>query len=199
MLFPLIAVSLVVGHPGAASFSMEGRYVEGCACHAPCTCEMSGLVMGCEGVGTFDYTAGEVDGVHLNNCKGAYATVPGKWVLLYIDAPSKDQRAAVEKMMRYTLTGFGPVQGVRQAKITMTGTGGNYKTSVGNYFTMTSRPMMGGDGKNPLRYENTHDRVHPDVMGGTTINCVFKDGSRSFKLKDSNAFFNEHLKVSGKM
>jgi hypothetical protein len=160
---------------------------------------MTGLVMGCEGVGAFDFTNGNVGGVSLAGCRGAYATVPGQWVIIYIDAPNAQKHAAAEKMMRYTLDGFGKVEAVHDAKISLTGSRGNYKAVVGKYFTLVTKPMMGGDGKTPLRYENMHDRVHPDVMGGTTLTCSFKDGNRHFDLKDSNAFFNDKLMVHGKI
>ena len=199
MVVPMVLCSMALGHLAPVEFKMQGKYVEGCACQAPCTCEMTGLVMGCEGVGAFEFTGGDVGGASLAGCRAAYATVPGKWVILYIDAPDAVQKAAAEKMMRYGLDGFGKVEAVRNAKISMTGSGGNCRVTVGSYFTLTTKPMIGGDGKSALVYGNMHDRIHPTVMGGTTIACKYHDGKRKFDLKGSNAFFNEHLSVNGKL
>lgn len=199
MLLAVLAATTLRAGAFGTPFNMTGRYVEGCACPAPCLCEMTGLVMGCEGVGTFEFTSGDVGGVSIANCRGAYATAPGKWVIIYVDAPTGDQRKAVERMMRYSLDGFGKVEAVRSAKITLAGSNGNFKTSVGSYYTLSSKPMVGGDGKTALKYGNLHDRIHPDVMGGTTVACTFRDGSHSFKLKGSNAFFNENLAAHGNL
>ena len=46
---------------------------------------------------------------------------------------------------------------------------------------------------------NINDAVHPVVMQGKTISCTFSDGERSFTLSDSNSYFNDNIKSSGKL
>lgn len=182
-------------------FNVMGDYVEGCSCSAPCPCEMTGLEMGCQGVGFFDFKSGDYDGRSVAGTKAAYATVPGQWVMIYIDAPDKAKMAACGDLMKAALSGFGKLKGIRAAKIGIASKGMAYHATVdgGKVMSLDTTPLMGGDGKNPMSYSNIHDALHPVVMQGKTAKGAYSDGGQKFMLKASNAFFNGHLASKGRI
>ncbi len=182
-------------------FEIDGMYVEGCTCEAPCPCELTGVQMGCQGVGAFRFEKASYDGVAFDGVAFAYAVEPGKWVRLFIDAKDAKQKEAVIAFAKAALKAFGPVEAVADAKVEITGADGKYTATVdgGKIFTLTTEPVLGGDGKEPLTYSNIHDVVHPTVMQAKVVGCEYNDGTHTFKLEGSNAYFNAKLKVSGKM
>ncbi|MBS1716903.1 MAG: hypothetical protein JSS72_04130 [Armatimonadetes bacterium] len=195
-------VSLASSHKAAGMFHYVGMYVEGCSCSAPCPCELTGVSMGCEGVGFFQAKAGSsYMGHSFAGARMAYATSPGKYVVIYIDAPSAKERQAMEGFARAALGGFGKIEAVKDAKIAIAGSGGNYMASIdgGNICTFSSKMMKGGNNKGPMVYSNIHDPVHPIVMQGTTTSCKFSDGEHKFDLKDSNAYYNPSMHSNGKI
>lgn len=186
------------GHTGAKSFSFNGEYEEGCSCMGVCQCEMTGVEMGCQGVGLFRANSATFDGQELGSFKAAYAVVPGSWAIIYVDAQS-DKVAGVTDFMKAALAAFGPVEAVRNAQIDYEGVGHESKVVVDGkpIISFSCEAITGGDGKSPMAYSNIHDVLHPTVMQGKTDACAFKDGSHSFDLKGTNAFFNDHIDSSG--
>jgi len=180
------------------SFEFTGEYVEGCSCMGICPCELTGVAMGCEGVGAFHASKASYNGMDISGFKAAYALEPGKWVVLYIDAPDGKFDTA-SAFMKGALAAFGPVEAVKKAKIDISGNGGAFTATVdgGNTMTLTTVPILGGDSKTPLVYNNIHDALHPTIMQGKTIDCAYKDGDHSFSLKGSNAYFNDHIRSHG--
>lgn len=185
----------------ASPFHYMGMYVEGCSCGAPCPCELTGVAMGCEGVGFFQAKAGSnLGGKDFGGAKMAYATKPGDYVVIYVDAPTAAKRKAMEAFARKALGPFGKIEAVKTAKISIAGKAGNYKASVngGKVMSFSSTVMKGGDNKGPMVYSNIHDPVHPTVMQAKTTVCTYTDGKHHFELKDSNAFFNPTIHSTGK-
>jgi len=181
-------------------FEIEGMYVEGCSCRPPCACELTGVEMGCQGVGAFRFTGGKYMDTSLAGTGFAYGVEPGKWVRIYVDAKDAKQKEAVTALAKAALKDFGPCEGVKDAKVEVTGDGGKYSVKVDDAFTLTTEPILGGDGKTPLVYSNIHDPLHPDVMQAKTTKCEYKDDKHSFKLDEGcNAYFHPKLKVSGKL
>ena len=84
-----------------ADFSVEGMFVDCCACMPPCPCEVTEVAMGCKGVvGAHQISSGKYGGDDLGGVKIAHAKVVGEWVNLYIDAGDEKRRAAAEKFGR---------------------------------------------------------------------------------------------------
>lgn len=156
---------------------------------------------GCEGVGVLDVQSGTYAGMDMSGAKIMYASAPGKWVTLYIDAPSPEKRKAAEAFARAYYAAFGPIQGVKAAKISMTGQEGKYAVRVtgGCQMSIETAPIKGGDGNGAMSITNIHDPVHPTIWMGKTVKCAFKDGSRTFKLSDSNSYFVPSLTGKGKL
>lgn len=183
-------------------FEIEGMYVEGCSCKPPCPCELTGVEMGCIGVGAFRFTAGKYLDTSLEGCGFAYATEPGSWVRIYVDAKEAKQREAVTALAKAALREFGTCESVKDAKIEIAGADGKYSLNVeeGKVMSLSTEPILGGDGKTPLVYSNIHNPLHPDVMQGKTVACEYKDDKHSFKLeKGDNAYFHTKLKSAGKL
>jgi hypothetical protein len=196
------ASSPLAGASGRAgkAFDVVGSYVEGCSCAAPCTCELTGPEMGCQGVGFIKIDHASYDGMDLSGVKSAYALGAGKWVVIYLDAPDS-KRAAAEAFMRASLAAFGPIEAVKSGHVTMEGRDGKTVSKVdgGAVMSLTTEPILGGDGKRPLQYSNIHDPVHPVVMQGKAVSGKYNDAGHSFDLSDSNSYFNDHFATHGQM
>src|SRR5262249_12435495 len=94
---------MAIGQAGAQDkhpFVVSGTFVEACSCSPPCACELVDLVRGCEGVGAVSIVSGSYGGSDLSGARIAYATAPGDWVRLYVDAKNPRQREAAEKFAR---------------------------------------------------------------------------------------------------
>lgn len=117
-----------------------------------------------------------------------------------VDAPAS-KRAAAIGFMKAALAGFGKIESARPAKIAISGSRGSYTGTVdgGKVMTLKTAPVLGLDGKTPLTYSNIHDAVHPTVMQGKIVSESFSDGGHTFNSKGTNAFFNAHLRSSGKL
>lgn len=190
--------------PGAAKtkpFHFSGYYAEACSCAAPCPCELTGVAKGCLGVGAFTFESGSYDGKSIAGCRAAYATGPGEWVLVYVDAPTAAKRKTLTAMMTAALSGFGKIEAVKDAKITLKKKGDHYWGSIdgGKVCTFETTPTVGLDGKTPLTYSNVKDPLHPTVMQGNNVHTHFDDGGHSFDLKESNAYFNGKITAKGSL
>src|SRR5258708_4898747 len=114
----LTSVSIKSGAaPEKQDFTVSGSYFEGCSCMGVCPCEVTGVKMGCAGVGVFSVTSGTYNGKDLSGAKIAYATVPTKWVRLYIDAPTEESRTAAKAFGKAVLSAFGPIESTKNAKV----------------------------------------------------------------------------------
>jgi hypothetical protein len=179
----------------------DGMYVEGCSCHPPCPCEITGLEEGCQGVGGFSITRGTFEGKDLSGVKFAYATAPGSWVTCYVDAPTQAKKAAGTALVKAAFGGWGKMGPVKAAHIGIQGSGGTYKLTVdgGSIMSLKTGPYPGLDKSRPITYSNINSVMHPVVMQAKTITCDFHDGDKTFNLKDSNAYYNPAIRVKGKL
>ena len=209
---PVLAVALLwgsfamLGSPaaraqGKQSYNVSGTFVEGCSCSAPCPCELTGVMHGCDGVGGMTIASGSYMGTNLAGAKIAYASAPGEWVRLYVDAANPAQQAAANAFAKAAYAPFGPIESVKPAKIGLSGAGGRYTLSVdgGNTMQLSTEPVLGGDNRTPITISNIHDPLHPTVMQGKTVSGTYHDGERSFTLKDSNSYFTPHMRSKGKI
>lgn len=194
-----LAAATVPGATKAKPFHYTGYYAEACSCSAPCPCEMTGVTKGCLGVGAFAFESGSYDGMSISGCRAAYATGPGEWVLIYVDAPTPAKKKALTAMLTAVLSGFGKVEAVKDAKVALTKRGDHYWCSIdgGRIGNFETTPVLGLDNKTPLKYSNVKDPLHPVVMQGNNVETHFNDGGHSFDLKDSNAFFNGSISAKG--
>jgi hypothetical protein len=197
----MVALASQAGGEMKHRFTMNGSYVEGCSCGIPCKCELTGVEMGCEGVGAFSFDSGTFDGKSLAGVKTAYAVKPGDWVIIYVDAPTERKNATATNFMKTMLKAWGKLQAVKRAKVAVWHSGDMDYATVdgGKIMNLKSKVVKGGDGKTALVYSNINDPVHPTVMQAKTISCTFKDGDRQFTLKDSNAYFNHRIRSSGSL
>jgi len=181
-------------------FAVDGYYVEACSCKPPCPCELTGAMMGCTGVGAYQFNHGKYGSEDFSGTRVAYTLDIGESVHVYIDAPDGAKRAAAERFARAALAGFGPVKGVHDAKIEITGRDGSYTLKVdgGKTIDCTTEPVLGGDHKTPVSHQNTQDALNPTMYQGLCVSCSFVDGSKSKSLsKGRNAYFNQDMHSHG--
>jgi hypothetical protein len=190
-----------LGDDAKQPFSATGTFVEGCSCSAPCPCQLTGVAHGCTGVGAMAFTGGTFQGQSLAGTKIVYATTPGDWVRLYVDAPNPQQLAAAEAFGRAVYSAFGKIESVKPAHIALAGSAGRYTVSVdnGKIMRLATEPVLGGDGRTPIAISNIHDPIHPTVLQAKTVSGSYDDGDHSFTLKDSNSYFNDRMKSKGKL
>ena len=198
MTIALLASAVAMAAP-APDFELVGSYVEGCSCSAPCPCELTGVAMGCEGIGVFDIKKGSFQGKDMSGCRTAYATAPGQYLVLYIDAPTDAKRAAAEGFMKKYFGPFGELKGVHSATIKVTVGAKKQFANVdgGSVMSIESHSVLGMDKMSAMTYSNINSAVHPTVMQSKVVTCSFNDGERSFKLEGSNAYFNPALNSKG--
>ena len=182
-------------------FNVQGTWIDGCQCGIPCACEMIGLERGCEGVGVLALTAGRYQKGSLDGVKLAYATKPGDWVNLYIDAPKPEQHDAAEAFGRAVFSAWGKIESVKNAKITIDGKDGAYVVAVdgGKIMSLQTEPVLGGDKKTPLVHSNVENALNPTQFQGRTLKGTYHDGKRSFTLENSNAYFNGKMRSKGEI
>lgn len=200
--YMLIAPAKSFSAPTKAPYMLTGQYVEGCSCMGVCPCEFTGLKMGCEGVGAMRVLSGSYNGQDIGGTSIAYATTPGKWVRLYVDASgSPSHRAAAISFARSVYADWGKIESVAPAKVAISGSAGNYIVVVNGGKTMRLKtvPVMGADKTTPLTHANVNDPLNHTLMQGKTVSCTYRDGRRSMSLSGTNSFFNSHMNSQGKI
>lgn len=182
-------------------FSVEGVYVEACACKPPCGCEMTGVEHGCQGLSAMQITAGRYKGGSLAGAKVAYAMVPGEWVRIYVDADPV-QKEAVTAFAQAAFAKYGPLEAVTSAAIDIQGRDGAYSVIVDGGKTMKfeTEPVLGGDRKTPVAHTNIDSALNPTVYQGQNLSASYKDGARQINLpKGRNSYFNPTMNANGKV
>lgn len=202
MMLALILAASQVRAADKHPFKATGLYTETCSCKAPCACEMVGLNKGCIGVGALQLSGGSYDGKDLAGVKAAYATEPGNWVVVYVQAASAEQREAAAAFLTAVFSGWGKVEAVKDARIDISGDGGNYIVSVddGKIMKYQTAVVLGADKKTPILHENVADTLNKTFKQGLSVSCTFKDGDHEINLdKGRNAFFNDTMDASGEI
>lgn len=183
---------------GPAQLTYEGSYVEGCSCAPPCPCELTGVRMGCEGVGGFHFLKGTFGGKDISGVRMAYAVAPGDWITCYVDAPDATRRAAAVTLCRTAFKDWGKMGPVKSAKITIEVTRGRCKLRVdgGSVMSLDTEPIFGIDKTTAMRYTNINSPLHPEVWQAKTVKCTYRDDDRSFEIEDTNGYYNPTIKVN---
>ena len=200
----LLATSLLAVPAFAAGkkpFAVRGEFIDSCSCALGCSCPMGVLEPGCNGVGVIVVKSGKFDGSDFSGAKIAYAVSPGKWVRGYVDAPDAAKAKAASAWAASALAGFGKVEFVKSAHISVSGSNGNYSYAVdgGKIMKASTRAVMGGDGHSPIVHTNLPDPLNNRFAQGRTVSGTYHDAGRAFTLKGSNSYFNDQLNKSGKL
>ena len=180
-------------------YSVQGTFVEGCDCSISCPCELTGIEMGCQTVGAMSLSDGSYLDTDLAGVKVAFATTPGKWVRIYIDANNGKQKYAATQFMKGIYGAFGKIEAVTNAKIDISDKGGRYSVKVndGQIMQLTTEPILGGDNKTPLMHSNTSNKLNSVFMQGKTISANYSDNGRKFELSGTNSYFNPQMNSEG--
>ena len=196
MLTPLVGKA-TEKHP----FNVTGTYVEACSCHIPCPCAMTGSAEGCQGLDSMELSGGTYHGVDLKGVKITVAKAQEKWARVYLDAPDPKQRGAAAAFATAWASQMGKVEAVKDARIEISGKDGSYTVKVddGKIAQLTTQVVLGADGNTPLSHANLKTPLTPTLYQARTLSGSFRDGDRSFELKDSNAYFNSQMKASGEL
>jgi hypothetical protein len=182
-------------------FRVTGTYVEGCSCHIPCPCPMTGSAKACQGIDTMELSGGTYNGVDLKGVKIAVAKTLENWARVYLDVPDPKQREAAAAFGTAWASQMGNVEAVKDASIEISGKDGNYTVKVddGKIAQLTTKVIPGADEKNPLSHANLKAPFNPTLYQARTLSGSFRDGTRSFEFKDSNSYFNSQMKARGEL
>ncbi len=180
-------------------YSVKGVFVEGCDCSISCPCELTGIEMGCQTVGAMSLSDGNYLGTDMSGVKIAFATTPGKWVRIYIDANNGKQKYAATQFMKGVYGAFGKIEAVTNAKIDISDKDGRYTVKVndGRILHLTTEPILGGDNKTPIMHSNTSNKLNSVFMQGKTIAASYSDNGRKFELSGTNSYFNPQMNSEG--
>lgn len=181
-------------------YSIHATFVEGCACPAPCPCDLFGVVNGCKGLGGLLIQSGMYQNTDLAGARIAFASLRGQWIKIYVDGRDKDQKVAAGAFAREALKDYGAVRWVRESKVDIIGKDGDYLVTVddGRLLSLETEPVAGGDGRTALAYGNTRNALSPALFQGKTNKGRYDDGEESFALAGSNAYFNENVLGTGR-
>lgn len=203
MMMTLAVIALAVAAPahGKGDVQFVGLYVEGCSCAPPCPCELTGVAMGCQGVGGFEIRKGTFEGKDISGIRVAYATAPGDWVACYVDAPTPAKRKAGDAFATAAFTAWGKLAPMQHGKIMISVVRGKGMLSVndGKVMSLTTAPILGGDKKTAMKFSNINSVLHPIVMQGKVVKGNYNDLGHEFELKGSNAYFNPTVIAKGKL
>jgi len=197
--FVVLVVPSGTASAGGGKWNVKGTYLEGCSCMGVCGCELTGMESGCQGIGALVLSGGSWNGTNLAGAKIAYATVPGEWVRIYVDAKDDKQREAATAFGTSALKDFGKLDKVASARINVSGKEGKYTMDVdgGNIMSLTTEPVLGGDNKTPIMHTNVKNPLNSVFVQGKTIAGKYSDGDKTFELKGTNSYSNPHMKGSG--
>lgn len=189
-----------LGTPGQA-YSIHGLFVEGCSCPTPCAHDLIGTPETCKKIGFIQIYSGAWQNSDLSGARIAYVLIPGHGVKLFVDGRDRDQKAAAASFAGTALREYGEVRHVLECKVEIFGKGGDFLVTVegGNILQLETEPVLGGDGRNPIMYSNTQNRLVPTLYQGRTRQGLYNDGEDTFKMAGSNAFFNEDLLSTGQL
>lgn len=173
--------------------------MEGCSCDIPCPCELINYEMGCQTIAALSLGDSSCGGIDLTGAKIAYATQPGEWIAIYVDAKDDQQKQAAIRFAKGIFGHYGKVVKVNSAKIEFSGKDGNYTVKVddGKIMQLTTEPVLGGDNTTPVMHTNTKSKLTPVFMQGRVISGSFNDAERKFELKGSNSYFHTSIKCKG--
>ncbi len=189
LIFGAISLFSTEGAIAEGKYAVQGSFVEGCSCDIPCPCELINFEMGCQTIAAMVLHKGEYEGTNLKNVKIAYATQPGKWVRIYVDAKGDRQKHAAIEFAQDICSGYGKIENTSNAKIEFSEENASFNVKVddGKVMFLKTEPVIGGDKKTPIAHTNIKSKLTSSFMQGRVITGSFSDGERVFELKDSNS------------
>jgi hypothetical protein len=198
MLSVLCALALA---PSKAPLHMQGRFVEACTCTGTCAYEATGADTRCSVMGAYVITKGTFDGHDISGVNMAYViSQPGNLLYLYAECPQS--KSDLVKRLAFTLfSTYGNSQGLHNAHIGIRGKAGNYKMTIdnGNTASVQISPVMGGDGKTPVKLENVFGDPYDTLWQAKTIDGSFNLSGHGFLLKNSNAYYIADMNIDKKV
>ena len=194
---PIVATAAQDARP--MNFQMSGRYIEACSCSVPCPCPMlEAFREHCTAGFAIAIDSGSFNSVDLSRVRVGWAGRAGKRIVLYIDAP-ENQRTVARALASALFGDFGSIQDVRASRIELTKEQDKRTLTFdgGRTFSALVEPVLGADGRTPVRIVNALTPWLPTIMQGRTVQGEYRDGDLSFTLRNSNGFFNDDLQYVG--
>lgn len=191
----IICAILSIGTPAKLPYSYDAVFIEGCSCQDVCVTEVTGTDAKCHGLAAMDFHRASYAGKDFSGSRAAWAWGPG-WVHLYVDAKSP-RRDGLVKFLKAALSDWGTMENVTLAKVAVD----KYSASVadGKMASITIAPVLGGDGKTPVEHTNLGSLFHDRLNQGKIKTAWYKEPGHEADWNGTNAFFNAHCRMSGKV
>lgn len=186
--------------PAKYSYTFDAQFVEGCSCKDICVTEITGRDAGCHGIGAMRFRRGTYNGKDFSGSTVAWAWDSGKWVRLYVDAPSS-KRAAATDFMKAILADWGKLEGVSASSVKISRAGKGYTAVIdgGKEGAITIVPVFGRDGATAVTHTNLTSPLHSILNQGETKSASFRNPAHAFKLDKTNGFYNPSTRMAGKI
>ncbi len=185
----------------AADAQLSGQYVEGCNCSMPCPCPMlANFKEHCTGAFALVLESALVGSTDFSGVKVAWAGRAGEEIYVYVDAP-RPMAETARAFARDLFSDFGKILTIRDTRIEVAGGKGKYTLAVdgGRILELVTEPVLGADGRTPIRIVNSLTEWLPTIMQGRTLRGSYRDGTLSFNLSNSNAFFHDEFRYRGSL
>jgi hypothetical protein len=201
-LVPFLLVLAAVGTAAQQKpFTLRGIYVEGCSCSVVCTCALTGeMARGCRVMGAMIISSGTYGEADLSGTKIAFA-IGDKWVRIFVQSQDPAQAETAGALGRALFSSYGEIESIRDAKIDLSGSHGDYTLKVddGKVMELATQPVLGADKKTAVTYTNYPDPLFHTIKQAKVVSGRYNEGKHHFKLEGTNSFFNEDWNASGKI
>jgi hypothetical protein len=188
-------VCLLVSAPTAKPYSFDAMFLEGCSCKDICVTEITGRDAGCHGLGAMSFRKASYGGKDFSGTKAFFAFQSGKWVRIYVDAPT-NKRPALTEFMKAALRDWGKLEGVFPSQITVRKAEGRYFASSNKSPTLEIKPVTGGDGKTAVAHTNLTSPLHSTLTQGETVLGTLASPHR-FNIQKTSGFYNWTCRMRG--
>jgi hypothetical protein len=178
-------------------YSFHASFVEGCSCKDICVTEITGRDAGCHGVAAMRFEQGAYAGRSFAGTSAAWAWDSGKWVRLYLDAPS-GKRQVLATFMKAMLADWGKLESVSSSNISLTASA-NFCSAKSQDLSIRVTPIFGGDGKTAVVHTNLTSPFHTMLMQGETAHAEYLHADHDFVLDKTNGFYNPNCVMRGKI
>ena len=196
------AVVLAVIAPSPNLLDIKGAFLEGCSCKGTCAFETTGKLPGCHALGAYRIDRGSYGSRDLAGTSLAFVSAPSGDLFVYVDGPTSSKRKSAGVLAKALWgEGFGKWNTMRDAKISLTGSGGSHSLLIdgGATVSLSTSPVKGGDAKGFVVLSNVYGDPYDKLFQATIKGASFSDKGQKFTLKGTSAFFIDPLVVLKKL
>ncbi len=195
VIFSALLIGSLAGLPslGGDPWSVKTEMVESCSCLPACPCLFgSSPTKGyCEGNRLVEIKEGHYGDVRLDGISFVLTFRMKEWTKVYIsDKASKNQMAAIKKLLPEVGFVFGDIQEVARVPLTVERGGKKIKFKVPA--SKVEVALMTGRDDKPITIQNLTGFDDYTQYKAVVVSHKSKDGKQDFEYSDTNGFLVHH-------